>query len=77
MEKGLELIKDKFLLNIKNMGENYIKLRKHKYYKDINDIKKKYSIKIEANNILYKNKIDKLDNRYQKVKEKIGNKRKI
>ena len=77
IKKEIEIIRDKYLSDRKKMGEDNIKLRKHKYYKEINDIKKKYKIKIESNNILYKNKIDKLDNTYKKIKEKIGYNRKI
>ena len=77
MQKEIKIIRDKYLSDRKKMGEDNIKLRKHKYYKEVNDIKKKYKIKIESNNILYKNKIDKLDNTYKKIKEKIGYNRKI
>ena len=65
-----EYIKDKE--NIKKKYETEIKLRKYKYERIINQIRNKYKLKNEMNIIIYKNEIEKLNDEYKKIIQKLG-----
>ena len=69
----LKMNKNKYILeieNIKNKYINEIKEKKNKFEIDNNNINNKYKLINENNNIIYKNKLENIDNKYIKIIQK-------
>jgi hypothetical protein len=80
LEKELKLNEDSYIKDINKMRrvfENEIKSRKYQYELSLNNINNKYKKINEISNIIYLSKIEKIDDKYLKIKQKLGYEEKI